>query len=220
MTRSLNSRCDFKNGFFTCDLPEGTILLILKVKTQTGNHTLVEDTEKWTEKFQPWKKQVKDGKQVSQKLPGILTPQKNDNSIISNSGPCPSLTEQEYKPRFFDEPDWMSSDKENMPPTELITPPSLRNLSLEEEVNGPENEATSWEASVARNVETIPRESSPYPRKKSTLGDLVLDTDEDITDVTDYSERPSNDKGLLDLNKLTQHKDTAPHLKTAPHIWP
>ena len=51
MARSLNSRCDFKNGFFTCDLPEDAILLILKVKTQTGNHTLVEDTEKWTEKF-------------------------------------------------------------------------------------------------------------------------------------------------------------------------
>ena len=53
MARSLNSRCDFENGFFTCDLPEDAVLLILKVKTQTGNHTLVEDTEKWTEKFQP-----------------------------------------------------------------------------------------------------------------------------------------------------------------------
>ena len=49
MARSLNSRCDFENGFFTCDLPEDAVLLILKVKTQTGNHTLVEDTE--TEKF-------------------------------------------------------------------------------------------------------------------------------------------------------------------------
>ena len=45
-------------------LPEDAILLILKVKTQTGNHTLVEDMEKWTEKFHPWKKQTKDGKQV------------------------------------------------------------------------------------------------------------------------------------------------------------
>ena len=51
MARSLNSRCDFENGFFTCDLPEEAILLILKVKTQTGNHTLVEDTEKQAEKF-------------------------------------------------------------------------------------------------------------------------------------------------------------------------
>ena len=64
MARSLNSRCDFKNGFFTCDLPEDAMLLILKVKTKTGNRTLVEDTEKWTEKFLPWKKQVKGGKQV------------------------------------------------------------------------------------------------------------------------------------------------------------
>ena len=46
MARSLNSRCDFKNGFFTCDHPEDAILLIVKVKTKTCNHTLVEDTEK------------------------------------------------------------------------------------------------------------------------------------------------------------------------------
>ena len=77
----------------------------------------------------------------------------------------------------------MSSDKENMPPTELVTPPSLRNLSLEEEANKPENEATSWEASVVRNVETIPSTSSPYPRKTSTLEDLELDTDKDIIDI-------------------------------------
>ena len=111
----------------------------------------------------------------------------------------------------------MSSDKENMPPTESVTPPSLRNLSLEEEANKPKNKATSWEASVARNIEMIPRASSPYPRKTSTLEDLEPDTDKDIIDVTDYSEMI---KGLLDLNKQTQHKDTAPHLKTAPHIWP
>ena len=64
-----------------------------------------------------------------------MTPQKNDTSITSDSVPCPSLTEHKYKPRFFDEPDWMSSDKENMPPIESVTPPSLTNLSLEEEVD-------------------------------------------------------------------------------------
>ena len=62
MARSLNSRCDFKNGFFTCDLPEDAVLLVVKVKTRMGNHTLVEDTEKWTEKFRPWKKLAKDRK--------------------------------------------------------------------------------------------------------------------------------------------------------------
>ena len=215
MARSLNSRCDFENGFFTCDLPEDAILLILKVKTQTGNHTLVEDTEKWTEKFQPWKKPNKDGKQVPQKLPGVLTPWKNDNSITSDSGPCPSPTEHEYKPRFFDEPDCLSSDKENIPPTESVTPPSLRNLSLEEEANKPENEATSWEASVARNLETIPRASSPYLRKTSTLEDLEPDTDDDIIDVTDFFKRPSNDKrSPRPKQTVTMHTMTQGHCIT------
>ena len=108
---------------------------------------------------------IKDGKQVPQKLPGVLTPQKNDNSITSDSGPCPSLTEHEYKLRFFDEPDCMSSDKENIPLTESVTPPSLRNLSLEEEADDKnENEATLWEASVARNLMTTPRASSPLSK--------------------------------------------------------
>ena len=51
MARSLNSRCNFENGFFTCDLLEDGVLLVVKVKTKTGNHTLVEDKEKQTEKF-------------------------------------------------------------------------------------------------------------------------------------------------------------------------
>ena len=61
MARSLNSRCDFDNGFFTCTFQK-MVLLVVKVKTKTGNHTLVEDTEKQTEKFRPWKKPTKDGK--------------------------------------------------------------------------------------------------------------------------------------------------------------
>ena len=65
MARSLNSQCDFKNGLFTCNLPKDTVLLILKVKTKKGNHTLVEDTEKQTEKFHPGKKQAKDGNETS-----------------------------------------------------------------------------------------------------------------------------------------------------------
>ena len=164
MARSLNSRRNFKNGFFMCDLPEGTIILVVKVKTKTGNHTLVEDTENWTEKFRLWKKPTKDRKSSPQKLQGVLAPRKNDNSMTSDSGPCPSSpTETEYKPRFFNEQEWLSSDKENIPPTESITLPSLKNLSLVEGTNGNENEATSWEASVARNIMTRPRASSPYP---------------------------------------------------------
>ena len=61
MARSLNSRCDFENGFFLCDLPEDAVLLMLKVKTKTGNHTLVEDTEKQTEKLDRGRNPLKMG---------------------------------------------------------------------------------------------------------------------------------------------------------------
>ena len=163
MARSLNSRCNFDNGFFTCNLPEDAIFLVVKVKTKTGNHLLVEDMEKQTEKFRPWKKPTKDGKTSPRKLPGILSPRKNDNSMTSESGPCPSSpTEMEYKPQFFDEPECLNSNKENVPPIESITPPSLRNLSLEEGMTGNEIEATSWEASVAKTIMTTPKASSPY----------------------------------------------------------
>ena len=123
-----------------------------------------------------------------------MTPWKNDNSITSESGSCPSPTEHKYKPRFFDEPDCISSDKENMPPTESVTLLSIRNLSLEEEVDNDNNEVTSWESSVARKLVTTPRESSPFLKQTSTLEDLELDTNNDIIDITDYSERPANDK--------------------------
>ena len=89
MARSLNSKCNFENGIFTCDLPEDAILLVVKDKTKSGNHTLVEDTEKWTEKFSPWKKPTKDGKASPKKLPRVSSPRKNDNSMTLDSGPCP-----------------------------------------------------------------------------------------------------------------------------------
>ena len=99
MARSLNSRCNFENEFFTGDLPEDAVLLVVKVKTKTLNHTLEEDTEKQTKKFRPWKKPTKDGKTSPRKLSEVLTPRKNDNSMTSDLGPCPSSpTETEYKP--------------------------------------------------------------------------------------------------------------------------
>ena len=85
MARSLNSRCDFENRFFSYDLPEDAVLLVLKVKTKTGNHTLVEDTERQTEKFRPWKKPTKDRKCNPRRLPGVLIPRKNNNSMTSDS---------------------------------------------------------------------------------------------------------------------------------------
>ena len=151
----------------------------------------------------------------------MSTPQKNDNSITSDSGPCPSPTEHEYKPRFFDEPDCLSSNKENIPPIESVTPPSLRNLSLEEETN--KNEATSWEASVARNLEILPRTGSHHSRKTSTLEDLEPDTDNDMIDVSDFFKRPSNDKRSPRPKQTnTTHLATQGHCPTpqnSPHTY-
>ena len=83
-----------------------------------------------------------------------------------------------------------------MPPIESVTPPSLRNLSLEEENNDDnEHEATSWEANVAQNVDSLPRSSSPYPKKKTrTLEDLETDTDDNMVDMTNFFDRPQNEK--------------------------
>ena len=154
MARSLNSKCVFDNGFFTCDLPQDAVLLVLKVKTKIGNHMLVEDPEKQTEKFRPWKKPTKDGMTSPRKLPGVL----------SDSGPYPSNpTKMDYKPCFFDEPECLSSDKENILPLKSITPPFLKNLSLEDGMTVNDTEATSWEAIVAKTSMTTHRARSPYP---------------------------------------------------------
>ena len=132
---------------------------------------------------------------ISPKLPGVLTPRKIDNSITPDSGPCPSPTEHEYRPKYFDEPDCPSSNKENMPPIESITSPSLKNLSIEEENSEIEHEATSMEANVAQNLDLLPRSSSPYPKKKThTLEDLETDTDDNMVDMTNFFDRPQNEK--------------------------
>ena len=182
---------------------------------------LVEDTEKRTEKFRPWKKPSKEGKQFPQKLPGVLTPKKSDISVTSDSGPCPSPLEHKYRPKYFDKPECLDSDKENMPPIESITPPSLKNLSLEEENNDDnEHEATSWEASVAQNLDSLPRSSSPYPKKKThTLEDLETDTDDNMVDMTNFFDISQNEKRSPRPKPLEHNSEQYPTPQNSPtHI--
>ena len=113
----------------------------------------------------------------------------------------------------------MSSDKENMPPTESVTPPSLRNLSLEKEVDDDNNEATLWEANVARKLITTPRASLSFPKQTSTLEDLEPDMDKDIIDVTDYSERLSIDKRSPRPKQMDMTQGHCPHTSKQPHIF-
>ena len=82
-----------------------------------------------------------------------------------------------------------------MPPIESITPPSLKNWSIEEENSKIEHEATSWEANVARNLDSLPKSSSPYPKKKThNLEDLETNTEDNMVDMTDFFDRPQNEK--------------------------
>ena len=176
MARFLNSRCNFKNGFFTCDLPEDAILLVVKVKTKTGNHTLVEDTEKQTEKFRLGKKPTKDGKSSPRRLPGVLTPRKNDNSMTSDSESCPSsTTETKYKPQFFDEPEYLSSDKENIPPTEskmqrfLIDDKKMPPVSTKASTNSPYHSMSEAIKRCDAPINMKLRSDSPYHPARNQL---------------------------------------------------
>ena len=108
-------------------------------------------------------------------------------------------------------PECLSSNKENIPPLKS----SLKNLSLEEWTLNNETEATSWEASVAKTIMTTPRVSSPYPDWPGMLEQLEPETDDEIIDITDYAERPSNDKrSPWHVQKYVTHTVTQGHCPT------
>ena len=108
-----------------------------------------------------------------------------------------------------------------MPPIESITLPSQKNLSLEEENNDDnEHEATSWEASVAQNLDLLPRSSSPYPKKKThTLEDLETDMDDNMVNMTNFFNRPQNEKRSPRPKPIENNLENCPTPQNSPHIW-
>ena len=189
MARSLNSCCDFKEGFFTYNLPVDAVELVLKVKMKHGKHTLMEDWEKRMEKYRPWERWT-DEEQTSPrcKLDSISP------SITSDSGQWLPTPEFEYKPKPFSHPRNTSSDKENMPPLEPIPMPVL-NIEESNFLDRAEkllDKDVNWEAHMAQQV-PLPRSSSPCPENRpGAMEQLELETDDDI-DVRDFSERLTND---------------------------
>ena len=108
-----------------------------------------------------------------------------------------------------------------MPPIEPITPPSLKNLSKEEENSEIEHEATLWEANVARNLDSLPRSSSPYPKKKTrTLEDLETDTDDNMVDMTDFFDRPQNEKRSPRPKQAKTNSEQCPTPQNSPTHTP
>ena len=188
MARSLNSRCDFKQGFFTCDLLVDAVQLVVCVKPKCGKHTLKEDREKRMEKYRPWAKWTdNDGSRCAL---DSLTP-----SVSSDSGKWLPTPEFDNKPKHFDDPRNSHSSKENIPPLESAPVPMLNIeesdfLDRSKKLLGKDNK---WEAHVAQQV-PLPRSSSPCPsnNQTSSLEHLEPETEHDM-DVRDFSERPAND---------------------------
>ena len=107
-----------------------------------------------------------------------------------------------------------------MPPIESITPPSLKNLSIEEENSEIKHEATSWEANVARKLDSLLRSSSPYPKKKThTLEDLETNTDDNMVDMMDFFNRPQNEKRSPRPKLIKNNLEQCPTPQNSPmHI--
>ena len=183
MARSQKSHCDFKEGFFTCDLLVDAVELVLKVKTRCGKHTLKEDTVRRTGKYQPWERCTNDKDNV-RRLDSISP------SVTSDSGPwLLTPTEFEYKPKIFNDLRNVSSDKENIPLLELVPMPVL-NIAESNFLDQTENllgKDTKWEAHMAQQI-PLPRSSSPSPvNKPGPLEQLEPETDDDM-DMRDFME--------------------------------
>ena len=122
LARSLNSRCNFQDGYFSCNLPVDTVQLVVCIETTHGKHTLKEDKEKRMEKYRPWTKRTDNDN--SRWVLESLTP-----SLSSNSGawtPCHGF---DYKTKLFDDPRNSQSSKENIP---LLEPVPIPLLNIEE----------------------------------------------------------------------------------------
>ena len=165
MTRCLNSKCNFKHGFFSCNLPVDTIQLIVHVEMRRGKHTLKKDKEKRTEKFRSQAKQMDRDSSICPLY--SLT-----HSSSSNSGAWLPSPEFEYKPKLFEDPRNNESSKENMLPLESAQIPVLNIeendfLECTEKLLGTDNR---WEAHVPQQV-PLPRTSSLCPNNHQ-LGSL------------------------------------------------
>ena len=118
MARSLNSQCDFWDGFFSCDLPVDTVQLVVHIETKHRKHTLKEDKEKRTEKYRPGTRRT-DNDDLRWVLESL------NPSISSDSGAWTPTHGFDYKPKLFEDPRNSQSSKENIPPLEPIPIPVL-----------------------------------------------------------------------------------------------
>ena len=74
---------------------------------------------------------------------------------------------------------------------------------------------------MARNLDSLPRLSSPYPKKKtSTLEDLETDTDDNMVDMTDFFDRPQNEKRSPRPKQADSNHEQCPTPQNSPTHTP
>ena len=184
MAHTLNSMCDFQQGFFMHDLPVDVIELVLRVRTRCSNHTLREDREKRTQKFRTWERQTDDDN-LKSKIDSL------SHTMTTDSEEWIPTFDYIYRPKLFNDPRGTSSDRENMPELELIPMSEGEILEWTEE---PMKRDNKQEAQVAKQI-LLPETSSPNTDMDLTGSMEQLETfTEDDKDVSDFSERPDNDK--------------------------
>ena len=70
---------------------------------------------------------------------------------------------------------------------------------------------------VARNMDLLPRSSSPYPKKKTcTLEDLETDTDDNMVNMTNFFDRPQNKKRSPRPKPLEHNSEQCPTPQNSP----
>ena len=66
-------------------------------------------------------------------------------------------------------------------------------------------------------MDSLPRSSSPYPKKKThTLEDLETDTDDNMVDMTNFFDRPQNEKRSPRPKPLDHNSDQCPTPQNSP----
>ena len=78
----MNVNCDFLSSHLTCELPEHTMDMMLKVQTRTGEHTFREDVYTHTLKYRRWNNELRPFWSLKRRVMNIF---QKWNSLSDNS---------------------------------------------------------------------------------------------------------------------------------------
>ena len=72
MTKEMNVHCDFLANCLTCELPEHTMDVMLKVRMRMEEHTFREDVYMWTLKYRRWNNKLRPFHSLKRRVANIF----------------------------------------------------------------------------------------------------------------------------------------------------